>query len=83
VVATLAGAAMNFIGIDPIKALIWSAVLNGVAAVPIMAMVVRMATQTRIMGGFTISRGLAINGWVGTGFMAVAVLVMFATMIFS
>jgi Mn2+/Fe2+ NRAMP family transporter len=80
VVATGVGAAMNFIGIDPIKALIWSAVLNGVTAVPIMAMVVRMATQTRIMGGFTISRTLAINGWVGTGFMTVAVLVMFATM---
>jgi len=78
--ATGIGAAMNFIGIDPIKALIWSAVLNGVAAVPIMAMVVRMATRTGIMGGFTISRALAINGWVGTGFMTVAVLVMFATM---
>ncbi|MDB5360777.1 MAG: iron transporter [Rhodospirillales bacterium] len=78
--ATGVGAAMNFVGIDPIKALIWSAVLNGVAAVPIMAMVVRMATQTRIMGGFTVSRALALNGWVGTGFMALAVVVMFATM---
>jgi Mn2+/Fe2+ NRAMP family transporter len=78
--ATGIGAAMNFVGIDPIKALIWSAVLNGVAAVPIMAMVVRMATQTGIMGGFTVSRALAINGWVGTGFMAIAVVVMFATM---
>jgi len=83
VVATLVGAAMNFVGIDPIKALIWSAVLNGVAAVPIMAMVVRMASQSKVMGKFAISRGLAINGWVGTGFMAVAVLVMFATMIFN
>ena len=81
VAATLIGAAMNFVGIDPIKALIWSAVLNGVAAVPIMAMVVRMATQTKTMGGFTISRTLAINGWIGTGFMAVAVLVMFWTML--
>ena len=80
VLATGVGAAMNFVGIDPIKALIWSAVLNGVAAVPIMAMVVRMATRTGIMGGFTISRALAINGWVGTGFMTIAVLVMFATM---
>jgi Mn2+/Fe2+ NRAMP family transporter len=78
--ATLIGAAMNFIGIDPIKALVWSAVLNGVAAVPIMAMVVRMARQREVMGRFTISRTLAINGWIGTGFMAVAVLVMFATM---
>jgi Mn2+/Fe2+ NRAMP family transporter len=79
-IATLVGAAMNFVGIDPIKALVWSAVLNGVAAVPIMAMVVRLATQRKIMGDFTISRGLAINGWIGTAFMAVAVLVMFATM---
>ena len=80
-VATLVGAAMNFVGIDPIKALVWSAVLNGVAAVPIMAMVVRLATRPKIMGDFTISRGLAINGWIGTAFMTVAVLVMFATMV--
>ena len=80
VLATGVGAAMNFVGIDPVKALIWSAVLNGVAAVPIMAMVVRMATQTQIMGHFTISRTLAINGWIGTGFMTLAVLIMFATM---
>ena len=79
-IATIVGAAMNFVGIDPIKALIWSAVLNGVAAVPIMAMVVRLATRSKIMGEFAISRGLAINGWIGTGFMAVAVVVMFATM---
>jgi Mn2+/Fe2+ NRAMP family transporter len=78
--ATLVGAAMNFIGIDPMKALVWSAVLNGVAAVPIMAMVVRMAGQAKIMGDFKISRGLAINGWIGTGFMAAAVIVMFATL---
>jgi len=71
---------MNFVGIDPIKALVWSAVLNGVTAVPIMAMVVRMASQTAVMGEFKISRGLAINGWAGTVFMAVAVVVMFATM---
>jgi Mn2+/Fe2+ NRAMP family transporter len=80
VVATAIGAAMNFVGIDPIKALVWSAVLNGVAAVPIMAMVVRMASQTAVMGEFRISRGLAINGWVGTAFMLVAVVVMFVTM---
>ncbi|HLZ66831.1 MAG TPA: divalent metal cation transporter [Aliidongia sp.] len=80
VVATAVGTAMNFVGIDPIKALIWSAVLNGVAAVPIMAMVIRLATRPRIMGEFTISRPLAINGWIGTGFMTAAVLVMFATM---
>jgi Mn2+/Fe2+ NRAMP family transporter len=82
-VATLVGAAMNFVGIDPIKALVWSAVLNGVAAVPIMAMVVRLATRPKIMGDFTISRGLAINGWIGTAFMTVAVLVMFATMVWG
>jgi len=80
IVATVIGAAMNFVGIDPIKALVWSAVLNGVAAVPIMAIVVRMASQAAVMGDFKISRGLAINGWLGTAFMLIAVVVMFATM---
>jgi Mn2+/Fe2+ NRAMP family transporter len=80
VAATLIGTAMNFVGIDPIKALVWSAVLNGVAAVPIMAMVVRMASQKKIMGQFTISRGLTLNGYVGTVFMAAAVIVMVATL---
>jgi len=81
VVATIAGTAMNFMGVDPIKALIWTAVLNGVAAAPIMAMVVRMASDRRVMGEFSITRGLAINGWIGTAFMTAAVVVMFVTMV--
>lgn len=80
VVATALGTAMNFIGIDPMKALVWSAVINGVTAVPIMVMIVRLARQKRVMGEFVISRGLALNGWIGTGFMAAAVILMVANL---
>lgn len=75
-----AGAALNFVGIDPMDALIWSAAANGVAAAPIMAVLVLMAGDNRIMGKFVVPRGLTRNGWVGTALMAAAALVMLATL---
>jgi NRAMP (natural resistance-associated macrophage protein)-like metal ion transporter len=78
-VATLVGIAINFVDIDPIRALFWAAVLNGVVAVPLMVVILLMATQPRVMGRFTLPRPLWAMGWLCTSVMAVAVAVMFAT----
>jgi NRAMP (natural resistance-associated macrophage protein)-like metal ion transporter len=80
IVATVIGGSMNFVGIDPIKALFWSAVINGVAAVPIMAMIMHMASHRPAMGHFSIGRGLKALGWLATAVMAAAAVGMFATM---
>ncbi len=79
-VATLIGIGINFTAIDPIKALFWSAVLNGVVAVPLMVMMMLMAVQPRVMGRFTLPGPLRALGWLCTGTMAVAVAIMFATL---
>jgi len=78
-IATVIGAALNFTPIDPIKALFWSAVINGVVAVPVMAMMMLLATRPKIMGRFTLTRGLVIVGWVATGVMALAAVGMIVT----
>ncbi len=78
-VATLVGVFINFVDLDPIKALFWSAVLNGVVAVPLMAVIMLMAQQQRVMGRFTLPLPLSVMGWLTTGVMAAAVAAMFAT----
>jgi Mn2+/Fe2+ NRAMP family transporter len=78
-IATLVGMVMNFSGIDAIKALYWSAVLNGIIAVPVMATMMLMAARTDIMGRFAIGGGLRWLGWIATGVMAVAVMAMLVT----
>ena len=62
--------------VDPIQALVWSAVLNGVAAVPIMAVMMRMAVRREIMGAFVIAPRLKRLGRLATGPMAIAVAAM-------
>jgi Mn2+/Fe2+ NRAMP family transporter len=79
VVATLVGAALNFTAVNPIAALFWSAVINGVVAVPVMVIMMLMATSTKIMGTLTIGPVLTTLGWVATGVMALSVLGMIAT----
>ncbi len=78
-VATLIGVAMNFGGFDPIKALFWAAVLNGVTAVPLMVVTMIMAQSRRVMGRFVLSRPLAAMGWLATAVMAVIAAAMFLT----
>jgi NRAMP (natural resistance-associated macrophage protein)-like metal ion transporter len=75
-VATLGGIAINFIGLDPIRALYWSAIVNGVVAVPMLSMMMLLASQPRVMGEFTIGAGLKFVGWVAAGIMAASVLGM-------
>ena len=72
-VATLAGTAMNFIHVNPIKALFWTAVINGVIAVPMLAAVMLVAARHRAMGRFAISGGLRAMGWLTTAVMAACV----------
>jgi NRAMP (natural resistance-associated macrophage protein)-like metal ion transporter len=79
IVGTLLGVALNFAPIDPIKALFWSAVINGVVAVPVMAVMILMARRKQIMGGFIITRRTATVGWLATALMTIMVLAMFAT----
>ena len=73
------GALLNFTPIDPIKALFWSAVINGVVAVPVMVMMMLMATRRTCMGRFVLSTPLRIVGWAATAVMAAATAGMFAT----
>jgi NRAMP (natural resistance-associated macrophage protein)-like metal ion transporter len=79
VIATLIGVAINFVGLDPVKALFYAAVINGVVSVPLMVMIMMMATAPKVMGRFTLPLGLRLMGWLCTGVMAVAVGIMFAT----
>jgi len=74
--ATLIGVFFNFLPIDPIRALYWSAVLNGVIAVPVMVIMMLMAARFKVMGQFAISGWLQIIGWLSTGVMALAVVGM-------
>ena len=81
ILATLLGAGIDFTSIDPIRALIWSAVLNGVIAVPIMALMMRMAVQPDIMGAFVITPRLQRLGWFATALMALAVVAMLVSLV--
>ncbi len=76
-VATLLGVAIDFSGVDPIKTLLWAAVINGVIAVPIMAVMMLLAAKPAVMGTFVIKRRLRVLGWVSTAVMAAAVAAMF------
>jgi NRAMP (natural resistance-associated macrophage protein)-like metal ion transporter len=75
--ATLGGVALNFTAIDPIKALYWSAVVNGVLAAPLMAVMMLIGTNRRIMGRLTLPWPMIAIGWIATAVMAVASLAFF------
>jgi NRAMP (natural resistance-associated macrophage protein)-like metal ion transporter len=77
--ATLVGVLINFVDIDPIKALFWSAVINGVVAVPLMVVIMLMAMQQKVMGPLILPLPLCAMGWLSTAAMAAAVAAMFFT----
>jgi NRAMP (natural resistance-associated macrophage protein)-like metal ion transporter len=77
--ATILGLLLNFLHLNPIKALFLSAVVNGVAAGPVMAIMMLLARNPKVMGKFTLPRGLRLAGWVATAVMLVASIAMFAT----
>ena len=77
--ATLAGLGAALTPFDPIRMLFWSAVVNGVVAVPLMVSMMVVVTSRKIMGKFAASRALMIGGWSATMLMAVVVAAMLAT----
>ncbi len=72
--ATLGGVALNFLAIDPMRALYWAAVINGLLAPPLMVVMMLIARNPRIMGRLTISPALAFGGWLSTAVMWVVAL---------
>ena len=74
--ATLGGVALCFTPTDPVKELFWAAVINGVIAVPIMVVMMLLATRVRTMGEHVIGPRLKALGWVATAAMAVTVAAM-------
>lgn len=76
VVATVVGTGLDFTSIDPMKALYWSAVINGVVAVPIMAAMMMLAANPKVMGSLTVRRKTRWLGWGAVVVMALAVLMM-------
>jgi NRAMP (natural resistance-associated macrophage protein)-like metal ion transporter len=79
VAATAIGALMNFTPIDPIRALVVAAVINGVVSVPVMAVMMVISSRKAAMGEFTLSRPLRLIGWAATIVMAAAVAAMAVT----
>ncbi|TWB42474.1 NRAMP family divalent metal transporter [Nitrospirillum pindoramense] len=77
--AMAVGSVMNVIDMDPVKALFWSAVVNGLVAVPVIVMMMRMATKREIMGDFVLPPGLRALGWACMAAMAVVDTAMVVT----
>ena len=73
------GVGLNYTPIDPVKALFWSAVVNGVVAVPVMAMMMVMGVRKAVMAEFTLPPYLVVIGWIATAAMALAAVGMFLT----
>ena len=78
-ISTIVGMIMNFTPIDPIRALYWSAVINGVVAVPVMAIMMWLAAAPKVLGEFVVTGWVKSLGWVATAVMVVAVIAMLAT----
>ncbi len=81
--ATVIGFALGFTPIEPIKMLVWTAVINGVVAVPVMAMMMLVVTNKSAMGRFKAGPWLAAAGWAGTALMAITVVALFLSMLWS
>jgi len=80
VVTTLAGALLQFIGVNPVRALYWSAVINGVLAAPLMAIMMLIVANPKAMGHLTLGRIGTALGWAATAIMAVATILFFVTL---
>ena len=78
--ATLIGLSLNLVKVDPIRALFWSAIINGVVAVPVMIVVMMLSANRKVMGEFGIPILLKIVGWIATAAMFLATVAMFVTL---
>ena len=79
--STIVGLWVNFADVDPIKALIYAAVINGIIAVPLLVAIMKIGNDTKILGTRTNSKISNIAGWVTVGIMGLSVIVMFLTWI--
>ena len=75
-VATAGGVLLNATHVDPIKALFWSAVVNGVSSAPIMVVIMLLATRRQVMGAFRLPRRLRVLGWSATCVMMISALAL-------
>jgi Mn2+/Fe2+ NRAMP family transporter len=75
-VATIVGTGLDFTPIDPMKALYWSAVINGVVAVPIMVAMMMLSGNEKVMGALPVRRKTRFLGWGSVGLMTAAVAMM-------
>jgi Mn2+/Fe2+ NRAMP family transporter len=75
--ATLGSVVVSFTAFDPIRALYWTAVVNGILAVPLMAIMVMMASSPRVMGRLTAPRWMVAVGWLAVLVMALATIGFF------
>src|SRR6201981_4204778 len=78
-VATLIGLTINFTKLDPIKALVWSAIINGITAAPVMCFMMLLASRRKVMGKLTLPFYLKTLGWLATAIMALAAAGMLVT----
>ena len=76
-ISILSALAIQYSPINPMKALFWSAVINGIVAVPLMALIIILASKKSVMGDYTASRPIVILGWIATAIMGAAALGMF------
>jgi Mn2+/Fe2+ NRAMP family transporter len=77
---TLAGALLQSVGVNPVRALYWSAVVNGVLAAPLMALMMLIVRNPRAMGRLTLGPRAAVLGWAATAVMAAATLLFFVSL---
>ena len=76
-ISVLAGLVIQFLPISPMKALFWSAVINGVVAVPLMVVIIILVSRKSVMGAFCASKPIVVLGWIATAVMGIAAMVMF------
>lgn len=80
-VTTLAGASLNYVGMDPARALYWAAVVNGILAAPLMAVMMLIVSNPRAMGRLTVSKRTMVLGWVATAVMFAASVLFLAFLV--
>ncbi|MEI5682058.1 MULTISPECIES: NRAMP family divalent metal transporter [unclassified Mesorhizobium] len=79
-VSVLAGLLIQYSPINPMKALFWSAVINGIVAVPLIVVVILLASRRSVMGAFVASKPVVALGWITAAVMAIAAALMFVPM---
>jgi NRAMP (natural resistance-associated macrophage protein)-like metal ion transporter len=74
--AAVLGVLLTLLHFNPMRALVWAAVINGIVAVPVLVAMMRVASREEVMGRFCLGRGLRIGGWITTAFMAGAAVLL-------